>query len=233
MRKKLIVANWKSNKTCEEAKNWLDEFKLKTEYAKLNTEQFEVVIAPPFVDLPILKDSLSVLSFDFTIKLCAQNVSPFAEGSYTGEVCAKHLSSLADYCLVGHSERRKYFLESNETISKKIELLLSFGIKPILCASDETELPQDLKNYQTDQIIVMYEPSSAISQNGIYRAQNASSVKSTIDNWKVKYGDFQYLYGGSVNPENALELFSAGAQGFVIGKAGLEVDSFLGILQHA
>lgn len=242
MRKKLIVANWKSNKNPSMAKDWLDELKLKTEYLKLNTDNFEVVICPPYIDLPILKNSLTLLSpaepglapqgFKFSVTLSCQDVSPFPDGSYTGAVSVNQIKDLISYALIGHSERRKYFSETTESVGKKVDLLIAGGIKPIICAQDEKDIPENVKNYKTDQIVIMFEPASAISQNGVFKAEDPACVKETIARWKTTIGDYQYLYGGSVNPENAKSLLDSGAEGFVSGKASLETDSFLGILQN-
>lgn len=232
MENKLIVANWKSNKNTTETVSWLEELKQKTENLKLNTDNFEIVICPPYIDIPVLADKLQVISYKFKVKIGAQDVSPFSDGSYTGAVSAGQLKGLVNYCLVGHSERRKYFSENTENAGKKIDLLKQNGIKPVICASEENDLPQNIGTFTTEELVIMFEPSSAISSGGVYKPVDTDEVKKVINTWKTKYGSYRYLYGGSVNPENAKQIFDAGADGFVIGKASLTVDTFIGILTN-
>lgn len=230
MYKKLIVANWKSNKNPDEAVAWLEELKQKIDNIQLNADNFEVVICPPFIDIPVLNDRLKVISFKFSVKLGAQDISPFDDGSYTGAVSGKQLKGFIDYCLVGHSERRKYFGETTEMVAQKIEKLSGQKIIPIICAENRENIPAGISSLAPDAAVVMFEPSTAISINGVYRAEDPNEVNKTITSWKSIIGAYQMLYGGSVNPENAKQLLDAGAEGFVIGKASLLVDSFVGIL---
>ncbi len=232
MYKKLIVANWKSNKNPEEAVQWLEELKQKTENLALKTENFEVVICPPFIDIPTLNNRLKVMSFKFQVKVGAQDVSPFDNGSYTGAVSAKQMQGLIDYCIVGHSERRKNFGETTAMVASKISQLVSQKIKPIICAENQENIPDNLKSFSTDSAVIMFEPSSAISINGVFRAEDPAEVQKVITDWKATVGNYQMLYGGSVNPENTKQLLEVRAEGFVIGKASLSVDSFTGILAN-
>jgi triosephosphate isomerase len=142
------------------------------------------------------------------------------------------IKDFVSYSLVGHSERKKYFNEQIENIETKIDFLLPFGIKPIVCAGSEQDLPGNIKKYNPQQIAIMFEPPSAISKNGVFEAVDPAKVEETISSWQNKYGPYQFLYGGSVNSENAKSLLLAGAEGFVSGKASLNVDSFIEILQN-
>lgn len=230
MRKKLIVANWKSNKNPNEAAQWLDDFFSISKHQKLKTDDFEIVICPPFIDIPVLKEKLSSLQLPFSISLGAQNVSPFPDGSYTGAVSAKQLKGLIKYCLVGHSERRKNFSETTQSVTDKVALLLAENIKPIICAQSLADIPSNIKNFPYDAVVVMFEPAKAISSGGVYKAETPEVILKTITDWKKELGSYQFLYGGSVNPENASILLSAGVEGFVIGHASLTPDTFYKIL---
>lgn len=230
MRKKLIVANWKSNKNPQEALNWLENFTQLTK--NLSSDNFEVVICPPYIDLPILKNKLLTSNFQFPISLGAQDISPFPDGSYTGAVSTKQLKGLIKYCLVGHSERRKNFSETTQSVTDKVTLLLAENIKPIICAQSLADIPSNIKNSPYDAVVVMFEPAKAISSGGVYKAETPEVILETITDWKKELGSYQFLYGGSVNPENASILLSAGVEGFVIGHASLTPDTFFKILTN-
>ncbi|MCL5675635.1 MAG: triose-phosphate isomerase [Patescibacteria group bacterium] len=232
MGKKLIVANWKSNKNPQEAVGWLDEFIKLANSQQLKTNDFEIVICPPFVDLPVLHGKLKISNFKFQISLGSQNVSPFPDGSYTGEISAGQLSGLVKYGLIGHSERRKYFGDTTGLVDKKLAQLVKFQIKPIVCAQSLDDIPLSIKSFSFEQVIIMFEPASAISVNGVYQSEQPSVIKATIERWKKQLGPYIFLYGGSVNPQNAAPLLATGANGFVIGHASLTPDSFFEILKN-
>lgn len=232
MRKKLIVANWKSNKNPVEAGQWLENLHQKTQNLKLNNQEINVVICPPYIDLPDLKNKLASLDFGFLVNLGAQDISPFTEGAYTGDVAASQMHGLVSYCLVGHSERRKYFGETTQSVAQKIDLLLKEQIKPIVCAQTIDDIPTNIKNYLPDDITIMFEPARAISVGGVYKAEDPNEVEKTLSDWKKNIGSYQMLYGGSVNGANTKNLLAAQAEGFVVGHASLEVDSFIEILQN-
>lgn len=227
----LVVANWKSNKSPEEAKNWLAEF---SQIAKsVNPSRpVKVIVCPPFIDLPYLSLALTTLKLPFPVELGAQNVSPFGEGSYTGEVSAIQLTSLVNYCLVGHSERRNNFHETNQEIYPKINNLITNKISPILCAQNQEEIPQEITKFSPQEILIMFEPAKAISSEGVYKAESPQTVKETLALWHEKIGDYRYLYGGSVNENNCRELLASGVEGFVVGHASLSPSSFLGIIKN-
>lgn len=226
-----VVANWKSNKSPEEAKNWLAEF---SQIAKSVNPSHPVkaIICPPFTDLPYLSWALTALKLPFSVELGAQNVSPFGEGSYTGEVSAVQLVPLVKYCLVGHSERRINFHETNQEIYAKINNLVTNKISPILCAQNLEEIPQEVGKFSAQEILIMFEPAKAISSEGVYKAESPQIVKETLALWREKIGDYRYLYGGSVNENNCRELLASGIEGFVIGHASLSPSSFLGIIKN-
>ena len=149
MNKCLIVANLKSYQNETEAKNWLESFQ-KIKELNLDLTQKEIVICPAFTEL------FSFFSFfssnNITVRLGAQNVSPFDEGPYTGEVNAKQVKDFAEYVLIGHSERRQNFAETDDMLIKKVAMALKYGLNPIFLVQTQGELvPQDVQ-------VVAYEP---------------------------------------------------------------------------
>ncbi len=222
MEKFLIVANWKSN--IVDINKWSPDI----------SEKVEVVVAPPFPLLSAVKG----------YTLCAQDISAYPVGAYTGEVPAKLLVDLGvKYCLVGHSERRKYLHETNANVEAKINQAIQNGITPILCAQSMEEIPENIRNFKGNKYMIMYEPFSAISTQGQYHPENVEKVVATLIDWKNKLNlQCRFLYGGSVNPEYVQQLVSgnlpAGSQGqqlvsgLVVGHASLEAESFTAIIKQ-
>src|ERR1035437_9908490 len=156
MSKCLIVANLKSYKNENEAKNWLEGFKKITEL-KLDLTQKEIIICPSFTQLFSFFSFFSTNNID--VGLGAQDVSPFVKGAYTGEVNAKQIKDFAEYVLIGHSERRNNFGETEDLLSKKVKISLKYGLKPIfLVQASNNLIPQGVE-------IVAYEPIFAIGTN--------------------------------------------------------------------
>ena len=147
MGKLLIAGNWKSNKGIAEAQDWLGKF-------NVNWENATVVLCVPFTLLYSLKQEIDRLQIP--IELAAQNVSPYSAGAYTGEIHAAQIKEFADWVIIGHSERRKYFGESDEVLSQKAEQAKSAGLKILYCVPDEsTPVPIGVE-------CVAYEPVWAI-----------------------------------------------------------------------
>lgn len=223
MKNALILANWKSNKTKNEAKTWLE----KVSIVKTSLD-LEVVIFPPFTLLETISSYIKMNSLPF--KLGAQNVSQFDSGPYTGEVSAKQIKEYADYVLIGHSERRANFKETDEMIKNKVEKTIDQGLFPIVCFSEMQQLDQ-LSN---KDIILAYEPPGAISTSG----PNASAadpnsvsefVKKISDNFPVRV-----LYGGSIKSENIKQYLNLeNISGVLVGGASLEPSSFTQVLTNA
>lgn len=234
--RKYIIANWKSNKNPKEAIEWINIVTAKTPSDIFN--YFEVIICAPTVDLPILFDKVNN---SFPLKLGAQDISVFPEGSYTGEVSASLISGLAAYVLLGHSERRKLFHETDETIVKKSILALAQGLIPIICISNEDEIVQ-WKNYAKDKIspkdhpriIFSYEPLSAISTGEIGRPEDPQKADEFINEIKFKNQITTCIYGGSVNPENISSLIDKDhIDGVLVGSTSLNPEKFLEVLENA
>jgi len=225
MKKTFIVANWKSNKTEYEAKNWLDGLKIKD----LLLMNKEIIVCPSFTALPILKSL--IISHKSNIKLGAQNISPFDEGAYTGEVNAKQVKEFADYVIIGHSERRKNFSESKEMINLKIEQAFKNGLIPILCISDLKQIHDSKFITHNSSVIVAYEPIFAIGTGTPDTPENADQMAINIKNI---LGQIPVLYGGSVIPAN-ISAFSEmpNIDGVLIGGASLDAKEFYAIIQNA
>lgn len=230
--KPLIIANWKANKTLNEAAEWAEKTLEKLSSFK-NTQ---VVVCGSFVTLTTLKENFS--SAD--IKIGAQNVSHLGPGAFTGEVTAEMLEGIVDYCIVGHSERKKHFAETEEVIARKVELLLGKNITPVLCVADLQQMDNYLSQSETiktqaEKIIFVYEPPGAISGGGDYKPETPESAEENARLIKEKVGsDATTIYGGSVNPDNIKSfLAQQNIAGALPGQASLDPDTFLNLISAA
>lgn len=202
--KPLIVANWKMNPaTLEEAKNLYDQIK--------NTG---AIICPPFVYLSALRANGAQDCF-------WENV-----GAYTGEISPAMLKNAGvEYVILGHSERRRYQIETDEMIEKKLKASLAAGLKPILCIDKINQLPKDVQ----DGFIVAYEPLFAIGTGKPCPPEEAERTRLDIKG-KV---DVSILYGGSVNSQNARDYIKqAGFDGLLVGGASLKPQEFIDIVRN-
>ena len=218
MSKVLIVANLKSYKNLDEAKLWLTEFlKYKDELRDLQNK--EIIICPSF---PYLFSFNSVASDN--IKIGAQNVSPFDEGAYTGEVNAKQIKDFAQFVLVGHSERRTNFGENEDMLLRKVEVSMKYGLEPIFLIQNKEEIiPNGVK-------IVAYEPVFAIGSGTPDTPDNADNVALSL---KEK-GDLQVLYGGSVTSKNIKSFTEMQyLDGVLVGGNSLDPTEFSTIVKLA
>lgn len=223
MDKKIYLANWKSHKTVAESYTFLESIKDKLRSANLDNK--EIIIAPSFTALQVCKDAIS--KFSLPIRLSAQNISSFAEGAYTGEVNAKQIKEFADYVIIGHSERKRYFHESEGDVESKIKEAKDGGLIVVQCIQDKNS---QIHN-QAD--IIAYEPPNAISTFGVGEAENPEQIKHVFSEIKDTAKNRPLLYGGSVDSKNV----GAYAQmescsGFLIGGASLSVDPFIDLLSQ-
>lgn len=223
MKQLYIIANWKSNKTASEIGEWFDSFKNQFDQENVDLTNKEIIICPSFPFLKLANDCVSKLNLP--LKIGAQNISQYGPGAHTGEVNGEQLKGIAEYVIIGHSERRTNFNESNDDVSKKISMAKNYGINPILCVQDEnTEIPEKVS-------IVAYEPPSAIGTGNPDTPENAESVASKI---RQEGKAESVLYGGSVTSENASSFSSMeNISGFLIGGASLDPLEFLGIVKNA
>lgn len=232
MKKLFIIANWKSNKTSLEAKEWLQEIsnfsfdpELRTEgqFPISNETQKEIIVCPSFVHLPLMK--AFVKERGLPIKLGAQNISPFGEGAYTGEVNGRQIKEFADYILIGHSERQKYFFENKKVLDKKIVMAQKHDLTPIYFLQSKTDLvPENIS-------IAVYEPPNSISPGIPDTPENADSAAVSIkEKNNVKY----VLYGGNVISKNVKSFTVMPAiDGVLVGRASLDVNEFAEVIKNA
>ena len=247
MRKKVIAGNWKMNMLPDETIKYIEEL------SKLvNETQNEVILCVPFTDL-----FYALLTAQNTnIKIGAQNMHFEEKGAYTGEVSAKMLKSInVEYVIIGHSERRQYFNETDETVNKKVKAAFENGLKPIVCVGEtleqreagkveeiitnQTKLALDgLTNEQVQNTIIAYEPIWAIGTGKTATKEDANdAVKSIRKKIAEIYGQnvadgVIIQYGGSVKSSNANELFSmSDIDGALVGGASLKVDEFQKIIK--
>ena len=218
--KKIIAANWKSNKSKNEARNWFDAV-----LAQNFPDNLEIIIFPPLTLLNFA--SVYIKEKNLPIKLGAQNVSPFGIGAYTGEVNAGQIKEFADYVLIGHSERRSNFGESDEMINKKIERAQESGLSPIVCVSNIAQIKSLVRN----DIIIAYEPIEAI---GTGNPEDPKSTGLMAEQIKKIANNSRIIYGGSVNAQNLKNYISLdNIEGVLVGGESLTPFSFSEILKNA
>jgi len=219
MKKLFIVANWKSNKTTSEAYQWF----VQVANAYESNPDKEVIVCPSFTALPSIK--AYILQQNLTIKLGAQDISPFGEGAYTGEVNAKQIKEVSEFVIVGHSERRKEFGENDEMLSKKIDRAREAGLTPIFCVQGiDTQIPLGIS-------IVAYEPVFAIGTGNPDTPEDAEMVAKTL---KEKFSLQHVLYGGSVSAEDVHSFTQLpSVDGVLVGGSSLDPEKFIQIINNS
>lgn len=220
MKKLFIVANWKSNKTTQQATEWLAG--ISNIKFKISNEK-EIIVCPPFTLLSSLKSS--IIDGQLPFKVGAQDISLFDEGAYTGSVNAGQASEFAQYAIIGHSERRKYFNEDDTVLAQKVTMAKKYGLTPIFCVQDEnTPIPPGTT-------IVAYEPPSAIGTKVPDTPENADAIAKII---KEKHGIRYVLYGGSVKSGNVKSFTKRQSiDGVLVGGASLDPLEFEKIIENA
>jgi triosephosphate isomerase (TIM) len=251
MRIALIAGNWKMNKTQSEARELAQNLK---ERIGGQLERGCVVLCPPFTDLGVVKTALS----GSNIKLGAQNMHWEKEGAFTGEISPSMLlDSGCSYVIIGHSERRKFFGESNQNVNDKIKAALSFGLTPVVCVGESLEERESGKAFdivnghikaaveglsadELQRIVIAYEPVWAIGTGKTATPEQAEQVHKYIrDILEELYSEqtaesILILYGGSVKPDNIIDLITQpDIDGALVGGASLKVDSFAEIVKKA
>jgi triosephosphate isomerase len=241
-RKTIAAGNWKMNKTAKEAVEFVNALK-----ANVADAANEVVVGVPFICLPGVCEAAK----GSNIKVAAQNMHWEENGAFTGEVSGPMLAELGvDYVIIGHSERREYFGETNEMINKKAHAIFKYGMTPIICCGEtltqrEQGVTADHVRYQikvallgltaeqVSKTVIAYEPIWAIGTGKTATNEQANEVCAIIRNLvKELYGSevaeqVRIQYGGSVNAKNAAELFAmSDIDGGLVGGASLKVDDF-------
>ena len=247
MRRKVIAGNWKMNMLPNETIQFIEDLAL-----LVKDTEHEVILCVPYTDL-----FYALLTAQNTnIKIGAQNMHFAESGAYTGEVSGKMLKSInVEYVIIGHSERRQYFNETDETVNKKVKAAFENGLKPIVCVGEtleqreagkveeiitnQTKLALDgLTNEQVQNTIIAYEPIWAIGTGKTATKEDANdAVKSIRKKIAEIYGQnvadgVIIQYGGSVKSSNAKELFSmSDIDGALVGGASLKADEFSKIVE--
>ena len=247
MRRKIIAGNWKMNMLPNEAMNFINGIA-----QTVNNSENEVILCVPYTDL-----FYSLLTVQGTrIKIGAQNMHWEEAGAYTGEVSGKMLEVInVEYVIIGHSERRQYFNETDETVNKKIKSALKYNLKPIICVGETLEQRENgntneiitkqtrlalegLNKDEVKNVIIAYEPIWAIGTGKTATADDANNSIIQIRNEvESLYGkdvadNISILYGGSVKASNAKELFSmSDIDGALVGGASLKIEEFINIIK--
>lgn len=246
MRIPIIAGNWKMNKTIADGVSLASQLKEVS-----NKTDVEVVICVPFVALNDIKKEIE----GFKIKLGAQNMHWEEEGAYTGEISPLMLKDIGvDYVIIGHSERRQYFGETNETVNKKVISALKHDIIPIVCVGETLEEKESsldkkvveeqilkafdgIEGNDIENIVIAYEPIWAIGTGKTASSEDANNMISYIrEIIQEKYGveiseEVRIQYGGSVKADNITEIMNqSDIDGALVGGASLKSDSFIDII---
>jgi triosephosphate isomerase (TIM) len=249
MRKKIIAANWKMYKTPAESRAFMDAFVPLVKDHKRD----EIVICPPFVDIAAVVEAAKGTK----IKVGGQNLYWEKEGAYTGEISGAMLVGAGcEYVIIGHSERRQYFGETDDTVNRRLEVALEAGLAVILCVGEvieerEAGLTEDVLRRQCNRAFrgigtkkaarmsIAYEPVWAIGTGKTATPEIAEEahlvIRDEVENlFGKEYSDqLRILYGGSVKPENATALMNqSDIDGALVGGASLKPDSFAKIVKY-
>lgn len=250
MRKPIIAGNWKLNLKTQEAVELVTALKRSLG----DVSDIEIVVCPVYTSLEVVADTL----FESNIGLGAQNLYWEDSGAFTGEVSAPLIKDIgAQYVIIGHSERRQYFGETNQTVNKRIKAALKYELTPIVCVGEvlaereqnvtfkviEKQCRESLEGLSADQmkkIVIAYEPVWAIGTGKTATKEQAQEVHKFIRDLLSKmYNDevsnaVRIQYGGSVKPENIAELMAqSDIDGALVGGASLKADQFIKIIENS
>jgi triosephosphate isomerase len=245
MRKKIVAGNWKMNTSVSKGEQLVAEIIEKSK----SVEGVVLVVAPPFTHLTKVADKLR----GSTVYLSAQNCAAEISGAYTGEVAASMIADTgASYCILGHSERREYYGETDETLNKKLERCFTNNLIPIFCVGEKLAERENGRHFEVvkaqlyntvfnlsdedfSNIVIAYEPVWAIGTGKTATPDQAQEIhafirKTLAEKFGAKADRTSILYGGSCNPANAESLFAnADVDGGLIGGASLKSDDFIAI----
>jgi triosephosphate isomerase (TIM) len=245
MRRPLLAANWKMNKMIDDCQSFMDTFTPLI----WNEKDVDIVIAPPFTALHVMANLLEITD----VKLAAQNMFYEEKGAFTGEISPAMLSDAGcEYVIIGHSERRTIFGETDEMVNKKVHAARNFGLDVIFCIGEtlaereagktfdvlKRQLQAGLKDVLCDELVVAYEPVWAIGTGKTATTAEAQDAHEFIrarlgDMYGNKAGEIRILYGGSVTPENISALMACpDVDGALVGGASLKPDSFAKIVKY-
>lgn len=250
MRKPVIAGNWKMNKTINEAIELVNILKREL----VDTQEADIIICPVYTALSEVSDLL----IDSNIFLGAQNVYWETSGAFTGEVSPLMLKDAGcSYVIIGHSERRKYFDETDEAVNKRIKAAQAADLIPIFCVGEtleereanktievvEKQLKGGLEGLENEvllKLIIAYEPVWAIGTGKTATPEQAQEIHKSIRRWLEDHyspeaaESLRILYGGSVKPDNIRELMRKGdIDGALVGGAALDSSSFVGIVKNS
>lgn len=248
MRKPMMAGNWKMNKTINEA----------VALARAIREQVsgitnvDCVVCPPFIDIPMVSAEL----MGSNVAVGAQNMHWAESGAYTGEISAAMLKNLATYVIIGHSERRQYFAETDESVNKKVHAAVAAGLTPIICVGESLEQNErgetqefvsgqvkaalaGFNAAQMTDIVIAYEPIWAIGTGRAATAEQANDICGGVVRAAVREflgeeaaATIRILYGGSANDKNIGELMAQpDIDGALIGGASLKVESYVSMVK--
>lgn len=245
-----VAGNWKMNKTVAEARELVSKLSVQLR----EVPNVEKVLCPPFTSLP----SLSTILEGSDIGLGAQNMHWEEKGAFTGEMAPNMVKEFCSYIIIGHSERRAYFGETNENVNRKLRAALKFDLTPIVCVGETLDQYEsgltsevvrrqislglaDIGSVSAASIVVAYEPVWAIGTGKASSGENANDVLSQIIRPALSdlFGEeiaqsIRILYGGSVTAANASEFFTQPeVDGALVGGASLKADEFIAITKAA
>ncbi|MDH5475396.1 MAG: triose-phosphate isomerase [Cyclobacteriaceae bacterium] len=251
MRQKIVAGNWKMNNTIEEGKKLTSE--IVDMVNKEGVDDVKVIIAPP---APYLSTVVGLTDGANNVEVSAQNCNEHESGAYTGEVSVSMLNSIdVKYAIIGHSERREYFHETNEQLSKKVDALLKSGLTPIFCCGETLSTRENGNHFEYvsnqlseglfhlgeedfKKVVIAYEPIWAIGTGVTASSEQAQEMHAVLrKHLSSKYGteianNTSILYGGSCKPDNAKELFACeDVDGGLIGGASLKAKDFVDIVK--